>query len=442
MSALDALFPDHLATLAERQDAALEAAGLDSVAIHSGAIRYQFLDDRPYGFAVNPHFAHWAPLTQHPDSWVVYRPGTRPRLVVCVPQDFWHLPPPLPAGGWAEHFDVTIVADPPAAREALPADRRHMAFIGEDEQMAEAIGFAAVNPGQVLNVLHYRRAWKTPYELACMREASRLAAHAHRAAEAAFRRGASELTIHAAYLAAIGFRDEDLPYGNIVALNEHAAILHYQALDRSPPAVSRSFLIDAGARCRGYASDVTRTYASEAGLFAELVAALDERQRDLVAGCRAGTDFRELHLAAHRHVGELLLAIGLARGTSVEALIAERITSAFFPHGLGHLLGIQVHDVAGHAAGEDDTTIEPPDGHPFLRLTRVLAPGMVTTVEPGVYVIDALLAPLKEAPAGRAIAWDRVAALRPFGGVRIEDDVLVTDGEPENLTREAFARAI
>ena len=84
-------------------------------------------------------------------------------------------------------------------------------------------------------------------------------------------------------------------------------------------------------------------------------------------------------------------------------------------------------------------TLPKPEGHPYLRLTRTLQPGMVVTIEPGLYFIDMLLEQLKDAGLGPSVDWGRVDAFRPFGGIRIEDDVVCTDDAPINLTREAFA---
>ena len=100
---------------------------------------------------------------------------------------------------------------------------------------------------------------------------------------------------------------------------------------------------------------------------------------------------------------------------------------------------MQVHDVGGFMENESGTVIDPPSGHPFLRLTRVLEENMVLTIEPGLYVIDLLLDNLHGSPAESHVNWDTVDALRPFGGVRIEDDVRVLADGSENLTRDAFA---
>src|SRR5690606_30127798 len=123
---------------------------------------------------------------------------------------------------------------------------------------------------------------------------------------------------------------------------------------------------------------------------------------------------------------------------SPEAALETGVSAAFFPHGLGHSIGLQVHDVGGFAADDAGAVIDPPDGHPFLRLTRTLAPGMVVTSEPGVYFIDMLLDKVRQGPHADSVDWDRVEAFRPYGGIRIEDDLVVTEGEPVNLTREEF----
>ena len=110
----------------------------------------------------------------------------------------------------------------------------------------------------------------------------------------------------------------------------------------------------------------------------------------------------------------------------------------FFPHGLGHYIGLQVHDIGGFQASEDGGTLPRPEGHPYLRLTRTLDAGQVMTIEPGIYFIDLLLAELKQRPEASDVNWEKVDAFRKYGGVRIEDDVACTAGEPENLTRDAF----
>lgn len=434
---LHPLYAEHLATLMARADAALEHAGFEHLVIAAGEPRIQFLDDREYPFAVNPHFKHWLPVTRAPGSWIVYTPGRKPKLVYLQPRDYWHVVPDAPAGYWVEHFDIAVIHERADARAHLPREVARSAVIGEGN--APLDGFTPNNPQGVLERLHWWRSYKTPYELAMMRVASRIGARAHRAAEAAFRGGASEFDIHLAYLAAARQGDNELPYGNIIALNEHAAVLHYMDLQRNPPAHFHSFLIDAGASFHGYASDITRTHAGAgADEFAALVAAVDAAQQGFCARVQAGQSYPELHIHAHHVLAGILKEHGIIR-MSAEGAVESGLSSTFFPHGLGHPIGLQVHDVAGFQAGPDGGSIARPPGHPYLRMTRALEPGMVVTIEPGLYFIDLLLTALKDTPGGKDVDWERVGALRKHGGIRIEDDVVCTEGEPENLTRGAFA---
>jgi len=431
------LFPDHLRTLTQRADTALARGGFDNLLIAAGVPRYEFLDDRPYPFAANPHFKHWLPVTKAPGSWLVHTPGGKPRLIYLQPHDYWHVVPETPAGYWVEHFDIVIIREPGEALAHLPKNLARCAILGED---IAALGEAKPdNPAPVLDYLHYQRAYKTDYELAMMRVASKLGARAHRAAEAAFRAGASEYDIHMAYLRAVHETEHELPYSNIIALNHHGAVLHYTDLNRAPPARADSFLIDAGASFHGYASDITRTYAApHASEFQALIDAVHGAQRGLVAKVRRGQSYPDLHLEAHHVLAGILREHDFVR-MSPEAAVEAGVSSVFFPHGLGHLLGLQVHDIGGFLKDDRGGTLPKPPGHPYLRLTRVIEPRMVMTIEPGLYFIDMLLAELRAKPHAKDINWDKVDRFRHYGGIRIEDDVACTEAAPENLTRDAFA---
>lgn len=431
------LYGEHLSTLRQRAETALARGGFDHLLVPSGTVRYQLFDDRDYPYAVNPQFKAWAPLTRNPGSWLVLTPGERPKLVYLQPFDYWHVVPEAPSGYWAEHFDLVVIRKPEEALQQLPGDISRCAILGEPQS---ALGeYVPNNPAPVLDYLDYHRAFKTPYEIAMMRHATVRGVRGHRAAERAFRAGASEFGIHLAYCQAAGQDAVELPYNNIVALNEHGAVLHYTERDRLAPKPLRSFLIDAGASFGGYACDITRTYAGEAGgEFQALIEAVDSVQQRLSADFRAGRDYRQLHLDAHLALAGVLGEFGVLK-LSPEAALETGVSAKFFPHGLGHGIGLQVHDVGGFAESDQGGVIATPDGHPHLRLTRTLEPGMVVTNEPGVYFIDLLLEELRAGAHADAVDWDRIDTFRPFGGVRIEDDLVVTDGEPVNLTREFFA---
>ena len=257
------LYAEHLALMQRRADEALARGGFDHLLVPSGSLHYQVFDDRDYPYAVNPQFKAWLPLTRLPYSWLLYSPGQRPKVIYYQPFDYWHVVPDAPSGWWVDHFDIHIIRKPEDALALLPAATARCAILGEPQSALGA--YVPNNPEPVIQYLEYQRSFKTAYEICLMREAQRLAVRGHRAAEAAFRQGQGEFAINMAYCAAVEQDANELPYGNIIALNEHGAVLHYMELDRQAPAASRSFLIDAGASFHGYASDITRSYAADAG---------------------------------------------------------------------------------------------------------------------------------------------------------------------------------
>ena len=355
------------------------------------------------------------------------------------PADYWHRSPELPGDAWLRQFDVRVLRDPSEARAALNAGAARTAFIGEWQAEFGDWGFLQANPESLLGPLHYQRAIKTPYEVACMRGASALGARGHLAARDAFFAGASEYEVHFAYCEAMDVCEDDLPYSNIITFDEGGAILHNHHRSRHRDVPHRSFLIDAGAEFRGYACDIKRTYSGGDPGFMDMIGAMDTAQLRLCDAVRSGSDYRDVHLLAHRFVSEVLRDAEIIH-CSADTAVATGVSSVFLPHGIGHLLGLQVHDVAGLARDACGGEIPRPPGHPFLRLTRRLEPGFVVTIEPGLYFIDLLLSEARADARGNHIDWDAVDRWRPFGGIRIEDDVLCTDGAPENLTREAFVR--
>lgn len=429
-----ASFAEHLTEISRRTSAALERAGFDGVLVLAGSPPRQFGDDLPYPFKPNPWFKQWVPEPE-PGCALCFRPGHPPRLIFLQETDFWHRPPELPAGDWARCFDIAVVHH--AEEVPLQAPRTgRWALLGVPDPAWDGMG--TWNPPALLRPLEWERAAKTPYEIECLHRASLRGVAAHLAAERAFRAGASEYEVHLEYCRAAALREEELPYNNIIAFNEHGAVLHYQRLERRAPPVRRSFLIDAGAPWAGYACDITRTHAAAPGPFADLIAGLDAAQQGLVRMIRPGVDYRDVHLEAHRRLGRLLAEAGVIRASPAEAVECG-LTATFFPHGIGHLLGLQVHDVGGLMAGPEEGERPRPEGHALLRLTRELPERCVVTVEPGVYFIETLLAAAAADRRRTLIDWAAVEALRPCGGIRIEDNVVATQDGPLNLTRHAFA---
>ncbi|WP_229842997.1 Xaa-Pro dipeptidase [Halomonas urumqiensis] len=424
---LDVLQHEHLVALEERYSHVLVNHQLDGVLLYSGHPARHFGDDQHASFVTQGHFMHWTGLAHAAHCWLLIRPGLRPTLYFHAPDDIWHLPNTLPDEPWVNHFHVERRQEvtPPA----LPPGR--FAVVGDVAPTMTAQWDVKINPDGLTRDLDALRVHKSAYEVACLREANQRAMLGHQAARDAFLGGACELDIQFAYLAATRQRETSLPYGNIIALNAHGGVLHYQHQAIRPEAIRRSLLVDAGYRYRGYCADITRTWPGPHAnqRFAPLVEGVTALQRTLIAALAPGVSFIDLHERMHAGLADLLIEQRLVR-TSAEAAVASGITRAFCPHGLGHLLGVQVHDVAGHR-DEGGNLLSPPVGAPFLRLTRELQAGMVVTIEPGIYIIPMLLDAYR---GNREIDWDAVGSLADHGGIRIEDNIHVTLHGPDNLT--------
>ncbi len=253
--------------------------------------------------------------------------------------------------------------------------------------------------------LHELRLFKSRAELAAMRRAGRIACAAHRRALAATAPGRMEYEVMAEILHEFHRNQADISYHPIVGSGPNSCVLHYRDNDREMKD-GELLLIDAGCEYQYYASDVTRTlpvggrYKARQRDVYEVVL---EAQKAAISKVRPGCHWNDPHDAAVRAITRGLVRIGLLQGP-VAKLIKDGAYRKYFMHRTGHWLGMDVHDVGEYKVGEQ---------------WRLLEPGMVTTIEPGVYI----------APGSKGVAreWWGI-------GVRIEDDVVVTNDDPEVLT--------
>jgi Xaa-Pro dipeptidase len=346
----------------------------------------------------------------------------------------------MPGAQWTERFEIFVIGDPDDLKPHLSGLPARTALIGDTAQWRQARSADLQNPNALLNHLHYQRPYKTAFEIECIRLATKRAVPAHLAAERAFRDGAAEYDILIAFLRACRQTESELPYPAIIATNANGAVLHYQHYERDLTA-SHSLLIDAACSAYGYASDITRTHVYDTqNEFANMVADIDTTQQNICEKVRPGVPFGELHAFAHHAIAGLLNDWGLV-SRNADELVETGVSATFFPHGLGHFLGIQVHEVGGCSADPTGREIPRPERFPHLRLVRTLEANQVLTIEPGIYFIDSLLDKLKTQPVAKDVDWKLIAQLKKFGGVRIEDNVVVTPTGSENLTRQAFSDA-
>jgi len=435
MSDLTALFAGHIARLQAETEKTLAKTGHRSLVLSSGAPFTYFADDKDAPFDPVPHFAHWCSLAG-PHHILHVVPGRRPRLIRYAPEDYWYEQGGVVDPFWLDEFEFEEAGTVDTAWKSLGRPE-HGVYVGSETDRADA-AHLDINPPGVVARLDWTRSYKDEYEVRCLEEATTLGARGHVAAREAFAAGASELEIHQAFVGAVGTTEADLPYTTIVALDEKAATLHYTG--KRTVRDGAVLLLDAGAQVRRYACDITRTTPAPTcdPRFVALVRAMDSLEQDLVRAARPGRPYLEVHLDAHRGVGRILSEAGLVKVGADEAY--ERgLTHPFLPHGVGHHLGIQVHDVAGHQRDAAGAPARPPAEHPFLRNTRTIEPGHVFTIEPGLYFIPMLLRPFREGRDQAAFDWDAIDALTPKGGIRVEDNVVVTPDGPRNVTREKLA---
>ncbi len=429
-------------------ESALSSGEFDNLVIYGGGLSYRFRDDTSYPFRINPYLARFAPLQAFTDCWLILADG-RPKLLVRQSRDFWHKQAEFNDSVLKDAFDIEVYDEAQKVIQSLNGLTGKTAVISEKtpdvfEQLNQLELFS-LNPSTVLNYIDFHCAIKTEYEIACIKEASDLGAVAHTQALRSFEQGKSEFQIHLDYLQSIAVEAHELPYDNIIALNENAAILHYTHRSRTAPQKPLSMLIDAGACYLGYNSDISRTYlypsvqsSAARDCFRGMLSSLDQAQKTLIDDIKPGVNYRDLHLRAHQKIAQILVDVGLVNA-SVDAAWATNITSTFFPHGLGHFLGLQVHDKGGWLANDQGETNPPPQEHPFLRLTRPIAAGQVFTIEPGIYFIPMLLEQVKATSNAKLVNWSLLDELLPYGGIRIEDNIAVTETGSQNLTRAAFA---
>ena len=307
-----------------------------------------------------------------------------------------------------------------------------------DEEQAEFIEDLNrnfnVETDTLQDALTFCRCIKTDHELELLREAARVNNIAHLEAMKALKTGMHEYQMKAVFdyhQTANGLLQP--AYTGIHAGGTNSAILHYVE-NRDKINDGELYLIDAGYECKGYASDVTRTYPAN-GRFSGDQAAIYQIVLDALNQCidnvKPGVKMEDLHMGASRIILQGLKEIGVVKG-DIDEMMENNIFALFFPHGLGHFLGLDTHDVGGYPQGVE--RIDRP-GIKFLRVRRELMPGMVITIEPGIYFIPALLKPAFEsAEQAKYLNKEKVESLLNFGGIRIEDNLIITENGYENLT--------
>lgn len=416
----------------ERLPGGLIVLGAAPEALRNGDVHYKFRQ--------SSHFLYLTGVEE--PGYALLLDPRRKREILFVPKltqehAVWlgHIPSREEAAARFGFKDVRYRSALPKAVAAAKKGYREIYAAKEiAPEIREAAGRAGLRPKAIEEALSELRAVKSAAEIELLREANQVTAQGHLAAMRAARPGMREYQVQAELereflrggLAHMG-------YSSIVAAGRNSAVLHYH---RNSARILDGdlLLVDAGAECRGYTADVTRTFPVR-GRFSprqrEIYELVLSAQKECIARSVPGITSGELHRHSCLVLGQGLLDLGLAKGTAEELVETEAIR-VFYPHGLTHMLGLDVHDVQGGRKRR----VPPSKGTKKLRFNARLEPGFVITMEPGLYFVPALLddPKVRRKHKGR-INFEKAGAYKNFGGIRIEDDICVQpSGPPLNLT--------
>lgn len=336
-------------------------------------------------------------------------------------------------------------------RWALKNNKSHPIYILHEDRKPEAT-FTDFNidSENLLPAINACRGIKDQHEIELIRKANEISGFAHRTIFQKIRNMTNETEIEGAFLnACISRGAKNQAYEIIAASGENAATLHY-VKNNEPLAGRQLVCLDAGCEWDCYASDVTRTFPTSgewpSQKAQDIYNLVEKMQERCINGMRKGARYLDLHYLAHTIAIEGLLKLGVLKGGTVDEIRKSGASKVFFPHGLGHHVGLEVHDVAAKSImapnkdnkndHEDDLAglIPGSSREPCTLSAPVLEEGMVVTVEPGVYFSRFALDSVRNEEVSKFIDMDVAESYIPVGGVRIEDDILVTATGYENLT--------
>lgn len=457
-------YQQHLTHALSTTHHAMERLGVSDLIISSGEPTYYFLDDQHVPFRSHPHFRYLCPL-EGAYHLIHLSLTHRPLVVTFASDSYWvKATDPTHHPRWQDlslsNYLMTSFSKLDQRFSTITgrlASQRKV-FIGADSQIP---GDMEKNPSDVLDALGMIRTKKTPWEIRCTVEATQSALLGHQAVKAAFlsedsHHPLSERELFYIYQKATGEIHQEFPYEPIIAMDDNASYLHYNHRTRLASALTSTknnirpftLLVDAGASTSGYGSDITRTHlkpygqylttgghqvSREAyGVFDGLINELTKAEQKLWQMATDTACFNTLHQHAERMIASILIEAGLITQRSATEPDPREITKIFFPHGLGHMLGLLTHDFS-HLKKKPNSSAS--SSGP-LRHRSELACGNLFTIEPGIYFIPSLLTKLKGTLTSYDIDQKLFAELVPLGGIRIEDNIYITSsGKPVNLTR-------
>ncbi len=424
------------------------------VLLWSGTAKPRNFAANSYPYRASSHFLYFAGLSL--ENAAVRLEGERLTLFMddgTADDALWH-------GAGPSRNDI---AEQIGATAAYPLSRladlaTGAATLGEKDETVKMLESAALQRGIVLPRHHPRgdrelekaivqlRMIQDEGAIAGIRQAIAVSLQAHKAGMAATPQAKTEAHIRAAMEAVIIAHDMSCAYGSIVSIA--GEVLHNRYYS-NPVSSGDLLLADVGAETpTGWASDITRTWpvsgtfsATQRDLYDVVLAAHDL----CIEKAKPGVEYAEIHQVACQRMAAGLVELGILKGDP-EDLVAQDAHALFFPHGVGHLMGLDVHDMedlgdlAGYAAGRQRSDRF---GLSFLRLNRPLAAGMAVTIEPGFYQVPAILNDVQNRDRyAQMVNWERLEQFADVRGIRIEDDVLITEQGCEVLSQDLPTGAV
>ncbi|OAA56215.1 prolidase [Niveomyces insectorum RCEF 264] len=330
------------------------------------------------------------------------------------------------------NVELTHLASSSSSSSSSGGKATVFAMGGQVSDETTFLGFDDTDLELLREAIEECRVVKSAYERALMARANDVSSAAHRDVLAHVRTAGFEQVLEGRFLGhcvAAGARNQ--AYHSIVASGRAAATLHY-VHNNQPLAGKLNLLLDAAAEWTCYAADITRTFPISGRFSTESRAVYDivlRMQHECIALLKAGVVWDDVHRHAHAVAVDGLLQLGVLRGDR-EAILRNRTSVAFFPHGLGHYLGMDTHDTGGHPNYADTDTM-----FRYLRVRGPLPAGSVITVEPGIYFCEFIIRPYLNDPVHAKYIDEAVLdKYWDVGGVRIEDNLVITDTGSENLT--------
>lgn len=419
---------------------ALRRALPDGLIVLAGGVEIPRNNDVNFVFRQKSDFLYLAGVPE-PGYFLLLDPK-RGRDTLFIPRvdaryRVWegHVPEP-PEARARYGFDKAFYSDelPAAIKHARKGNRVCYADSDALKSLSKPLAGLKPRPAVLREALEELRACKTGGEVALLRRANEISGEAHLNVMRKARPGMREFELQAEFESHClrrGLKHQGYP--PIVAAGKNGAVLHYRHNDALLKK-GELLLIDAGAECGGYSADITRTYPV-GGRFTrrqrDIYSVVLEAQEQCIDRSRAGAVSGDLHVHSMSVLAEGLRSLGFLRGSTEELVVGGAIR-LFYPHGLTHMLGLDVHDCMGGKKRQ----LRSPD-HVRLRFNAQLEPGFVITMEPGIYFTAALLNdPAMRKKYHSQVNFKLAESFLDFGGVRIEDDVLIQpSGPPVNLTK-------